>query len=315
MTTMTKPVSPDDQMTQEVLSGLMAADKYISPKWLYDQHGSELFEDITRTEDYYPTRTEAAIFKGMMNELAGMIGTGGAVAEYGSGASVKTRMLLDAVKPDLYVPLDIAAEFMEDAVADLAPDYPGLAIEPVVADFTRSVALPESFYRHETRLGFFPGSTIGNFEAGKSEEFLARARESLRDGASFLLSADLVKEPEILVRAYDDRDGVTAAFNLNLLTRFNRDLGADFDLDGFRHEAVWNEERSRIEMHLVSLRDQTVTLAGERLTFAEGERIHTENSHKYTVDGIALMAERAGWRLEKSWTDPKDWFGVFLLRA
>lgn len=306
---------PDDPFAQDVLSGLTAKDKWISSKWLYDQAGSQLFEDITKTEDYYPTRTEAAIFRTMMDELADITGTGGGVAEYGSGASVKTRLLLDAVKPQLYVPLDIAGEFMEEAVAELSEAYPDLAIAPVVADFTQPVTLPDAFNRLERRLGFFPGSTIGNFEAGKAGEFLGRVHQTLDDGAYFLVCADLVKDRDVLRRAYDDSDGVTAAFNLNLLTRFNRELGADFDETAFHHEAVWNEERSRIEMHLVSDKDQTVHIAGQDIGFAKGEHIHTENSHKYTPDTMKTMAEGAGWTVDKVWTDERDWFGVFLLKA
>jgi len=306
---------PDDPFAQDVLAGLTAKDKWISSKWLYDQIGSQLFEDITQTEDYYPTRTEAAIFRTMMGELAKITGTGGGVAEYGSGASVKTRLLLDAVKPQLYVPLDIAGEFMEEAVAELSDAYPDLAIAPVVADFTQPVTLPDAFNGLERRLGFFPGSTIGNFEAGKAGEFLARVHKTLGDGAYFLVCADLVKDRDVLKRAYDDSDGVTAAFNLNLLTRFNRELGADFDETAFHHEAVWNEDRARIEMHLVSDKDQSVHIAGQDIDFAKGEHIHTENSHKYTPDTMRDMAEGSGWTVDKVWTDERDWFGVFLLKA
>ena len=317
MTASNKNVA-DTAFARDVLAGLARPEKNIAPKWLYDTHGSAIFEDITRTEDYYPTRTEAAIFDEMMGELASITGTGGGVAEYGSGASVKTAKLIDAVRPTLYVPIDIAGEFMEESVGDLRAAYPEMDIEMVVADFTKTVALPDAFNRLTPRIGFFPGSTIGNFESGKAGEFLGRVRESLTEGGGdgwFLVCADLVKDRETLKRAYDDSEGVTAAFNLNLLTRFNRELDADFDVEAFHHEAVWNEKESRIEMHLVSDRDQSVSVAGETIAFAAGEHIHTENSHKYTPQRMTALAEGAGWTLEKMWTDPKEWFGVFLLRA
>ena len=304
----------DSSFRPEVLAGLARPQKAISPKWLYDQRGSELFEDIVSVADYYPPEAEAVAFETAMPET-GKIMPGAAIAEFGSGASMKIDRLIEAVKPCLYVPIDIAETFLKDAAASLSERFPDLPIEPVVGDFTRKVDLPEVFLKAERRLGFFPGSTIGNFDSGGSEAFLREARGTLGQGSAFLVSADLVKDKDILLRAYDDRDGVTRAFNLNLLTRINRELEADFDLGRFRHEARWNDEESRIEMHLVSALPQEVSVAGRRFTFAEGETIHTENSHKYTVPRFTALAERAGWTVENVWTDDRDWFGVFLLKA
>ncbi|MBB4658864.1 L-histidine N(alpha)-methyltransferase [Parvularcula dongshanensis] len=304
----------DTTFRDEVLAGLARAQKTLSPKWLYDDRGCVLFEDITSLDAYYPTRTEAAIFDAALPEVGERL-PGAAVAEFGSGASVKSVRLIEAVDPVLYVPIDIAEDFMSEAAESLRAKFPKLEVLPVAADFTEPAALPEAFLGAEPRLGFFPGSTIGNFDAGGAEAFLRRSRETLGPGAFFLVSADLVKSEDVLVRAYDDEEGVTAAFNLNLLTRMNRELAAGFDPQHFRHEARWNGDASRIEMHLVSALPQTVTVAGERFDFAEGESIHTENSHKYTQDGFAALADRAGWRTERIWTDERDWFGVFLLRS
>jgi dimethylhistidine N-methyltransferase len=303
-----------DAFRREVLEGLSREQKALSPKWLYDAEGSALFEEITRTEDYYPTRTERAVMAHALPALAERL-KGAAVAEFGSGASVKSEALIEALMPSVYVPIDIAAGFMEEAAERLRDRFGDLKVQPVAADFTKATELPPAFTQARTRLGFFPGSTIGNFDAGGAEAFLREARGTLGEGAWFLVGADQVKDTDVLLRAYDDRDGVTRAFNLNLLTRINRELGADFDTARFRHEARWNEARGRIEMHLVSALPQTVTLAGQRFAFAEGESIHTENSHKYTRAGFEALCARAGWRTEEAWTDEKGWFEVALLRT
>ena len=306
----------DETFRAEALAGLRAAPKRTSPKWFYDDEGSALFERITRLDAYYPPRLEREAFGAALPAVGERL-HGAAIAEFGSGSSRKTRALIEAVRPPLYVPLDIAEGFLNEAAARLRVDVPGLDVMPVAADFTREVLLPEAFLARERRLGFFPGSTIGNFDAGGAEAFLRRARGTLgADGpgqTAFLVSADLVKDEAVMVRAYDDPQGVTAAFNRNLLHRMNRELGADFDPTHFRHEARWNAEASRIEMHLVSALPQTVMVAGERIDFAEGETIHTENSHKYTREGFAALADRAGWRVEDAWTDAGGGFGVFLL--
>ena len=306
----------DETFRAEALAGLRASPKRTSPKWFYDDEGSALFERITHLDAYYPPRLEREAFERALPAVGERLG-GAAVAEFGSGSSRKTRALIEAVRPVLYVPLDIAEGFLMEAAERLRADVPGLDVHPVAADFTQEVVLPDAFRAARRRLGFFPGSTIGNFDAGGAEAFLRRARGTLGAGeageAAFLVSADLVKDEAVMVLAYDDPGGVTAAFNRNLLVRMNRELGADFDPTHFRHEARWNAGDSRIEMHLVSALPQTVTVAGERFAFAEGESIHTENSHKYTRDGFGALADRAGWRVAEVWTDASDGFGVFLL--
>ncbi len=304
----------DTEFAREVLAGLRQKQKALSPKWLYDQRGSELFEDITSVPEYYPTRTEDGIFDTVLPALSERF-SGAAVAEFGSGSSRKSVRLIEAISPSVYIPIDIAATFLEEAAEGLRARFPQLKVVPQAADFTKATALPTVFTQASSRLGFFPGSTIGNFDTGGAEEFLRESLQTLGTGAAFLVGADLVKDEDVLRAAYDDAGGVTAAFNLNLLTRINRELGADFDLMHFRHEARWNAGRERIEMHIVSALPQTVTVAGERIAFAEGETIHTENSHKYTVDGFEALAGRAGWRLDRMWTDKSDWFGVFLLTS
>ena len=304
----------DEAFKDEMLAGLRAVPKATSPKWLYDDDGSRLFEAITRLDDYYPPRLEREAFESALPAVGDRL-RGAAIAEFGSGSSRKTRALIDAVAPRLYVPLDIAEGFLREAAAGLRADVPGLDVQPVAADFTEEVVLPEAFRASPVRLGFFPGSTIGNFDAGGAGRFLRRARGTLGSDAWFLVSADLAKDVTVMIRAYDDGEGVTAAFNRNLLLRMNRELGADFDPTHFRHEARWNEAHSRIEMHLVSALPQTVTVAGERFDFAEGETIHTENSHKYTEEGFATLAEASGWRVDAVWTDATRGFGVFLLNG
>ena len=304
----------DETFRAEALAGLRASPKRTSPKWFYDDEGSALFERITHLDAYYPPRLEREAFAAALPAVGERM-AGAAIAEFGSGSSRKTRALIEAVRPSLYVPLDIAEGFLMEAAERLRADAPGLDVRPVAADFTQAVTLPEAFRASEQRLGFFPGSTIGNFDAGGAEAFLRRAHGTLGQGAAFLVSADLAKDEAVMVRAYDDPEGITAAFNRNLLHRMNRELGADFDPSRFRHEARWNAKDSRIEMHLVSGLPQTVTVAGERIDFAEGESIHTENSHKYTQEGFAALADRAGWRVGDAWTDGSEGFGVFLLRG
>lgn len=301
----------------DALAGLSAPRKTLPCKWLYDAEGARLFEAITRLPEYYPTRTEIAILRGgCAAEAAGLAGPGAAVVEFGSGSAEKVAILLAALSaPAAYVPVDIAPEWLGEAAARVAAEWPGLAVLPVVADFTRPFALPTGVPARAPRLGFFPGSTIGNFDPAGAEAFLAMARRVLGDGAWLLIGADLVKDPAVLEAAYDDAAGVTAQFNLNLLARLNRECGADFDLSAFRHRAVWNDRAERVEMHLVSLRPQAVTLAGRRIAFAAGETIHTENSHKYRPEGFARLCARSGWDTERCWTDPARLFSVWLLRA
>ncbi|WP_029416609.1 ergothioneine biosynthesis protein EgtB [Brevundimonas bacteroides] len=280
----------------ELIAGLSRPQKAVSPKWFYDSAGSELFEDITRLPEYYPTRQEAALLRELAGDLTARFGDDAVLVEFGSGASEKTRILLDAA-PTLgaYIPIDISPDALNAAAASIAEAYPTLQVAPMVGDFLNLAPLPE--LGRGRRIGFFPGSTIGNLEPDQAVAFLANARERLGSNALFILGIDLVKEEATLVAAYDDAEGVTAAFNKNLLVRANRELGADFDLDAFAHEARWNAEASRIEMHLRAERDMTVRIGGETFDFAVGETIHTESSRKFTQGSVAAMAEAAGWRI------------------
>ncbi len=305
---------PPAALRADAVAGLTAEPRTLPCKWLYDTEGARLFEEIIRLPEYYPTRTETAILRACAAEVAALAGPGAAVVEFGSGSAEKVGLLLDALDtPAAYVPVDIAPEWLEAGAARVAAAHPGLRVLPVVADFTRPFPLP----RLPTRtplLGFFPGSTIGNFAPGAAVEFLQLAGRVLGPGARLLVGADRVKDQAVLEAAYDDAAGVTAQFNLNLLARLNRECGADFDLDAFRHSARWNAMAERMEMHLVSLRPQVVHLAGRRLRFAAGETIHTENSHKYRPEGFAALCARAGWTAERHWTDAADMFSVWLLR-
>jgi len=300
---------------RDLLAGLARSPKTASPKWFYDAEGSRLFEEITELPEYYPTRTELALLRDRAGEMAQAIPEGAALVEFGSGASTKTRLLLDAA-PQLgvYVPIDISKSALDAAAESIAADYPDLPVAPLVDDFTTALALPEAA-AGRPHVGFFPGSTIGNFRPAEVEAFLAGAKRLLGSGAGFLIGIDLAKDEQTLVAAYDDAQGVTAAFNLNLLTRINRELGGNFDLAAFEHRAIWNPAESRVEMHLVSRKDQTVTIAGRRIEFAAGETIHTENSYKFTVGGFEKLARQAGWKLERCWESPAPSFAMVLLRA
>jgi dimethylhistidine N-methyltransferase len=300
---------------EDVVAGLSRPRKSIPPKHFYDAEGSRLFEAICELAEYYPTRTEIGLLRGAADEIAALIPDGAALVEFGSGASVKTRILLDAA-PQLsaYVPIDISPAALESAARAIGRDYPRLRVEPLAEDFTAALRLPDAVAGRPA-VGFFPGSTIGNFAPDEARDFLVRARRLLGEGARFLVGVDLVKPEADLVAAYDDVLGVTAAFNKNLLARINRELGGDFDLDGFAHRAVWNPRESLIEMHLVSLREQDVRAAGRRFRFAAGETLHTENSYKFTVDGFSRLAEAAGWRPERWWASAHPAFGAALLRA
>lgn len=304
----------DSEFARDVVAGLSRPQKTLAAKYFYDAAGSDLFEAITELPEYYPTRTELALMRRTAGEMAAAIPAGASLVEFGSGASTKTRLLLDAA-PQLavYAPIDISASALDAAAAAIGRDYPKLAVAPLAEDFTKALALPQAA-RHP-RIGYFPGSTIGNFTPEEVVGFLSGARRLLGEDARFLVGIDLAKDEATLTAAYDDAQGVTAAFNLNLLARINRELGGDFDLAAFRHQAVWNAEQSRIEMHLVSERDQVVSVAGRRFRFAAGETIHTENSYKFTLEGFAELAAEAGWKLERNWESPAPSFAVVLLRA
>lgn len=278
----------------ELIAGLSKPRKSVSPKWFYDAEGSRLFEEITRLPEYYPTRQEAALLSEMAPELTQAFGDNAVLVEFGSGASEKTRILLDhAPTLGAYVPIDISPDALNAAAASIAETYPAIEVAPMVGDFLNLPPLPE--LGRGRRVGFFPGSTIGNLEPEQAVAFLANARERLGPSSLFILGVDLVKDPAVLVAAYDDAQGVTAAFNMNLLVRANRELGADLDLDAFEHQAVWNAEASRMEMHLRARRATVVHLGGQAFALAEGETIHTESSRKFTQASVTAMAEAAGW--------------------
>jgi dimethylhistidine N-methyltransferase len=299
----------------DVLAGLAKSPKQIPPKYFYDAEGSRLFEAITELAEYYPTRAEVALLRQAAGEMASEIPQGAALVEFGSGASTKTRILLDAApQVAAYAPIDISASALDEAASAIRADYPGLVVAPLRDDFTTALELPEAAHGRPV-VGFFPGSTIGNFTPQEASRFLAAARRLLGEGAAFFVGIDLKKDPATLVAAYDDALGVTAAFNKNLLARINRELDGDFDLDAFAHRAVWNDAEGRIEMHLVSLKDQRVRVAGREFRFAAGETLHTENSYKFTVEGFAGLAGEAGWRLQRAWISAQPAFAVVLLRS
>ncbi|MEM7479660.1 MAG: L-histidine N(alpha)-methyltransferase [Acidobacteriota bacterium] len=310
----TAPVTAD--MLADVLAGLSAIPKTLPSKYLYDETGSFLFEAICTLEAYYPTLTELSIMDRHVAEMAAALGRGCLLIEYGSGSGKKTEILLEALEdPAGYVPIEISRPHLEASARRLARHFPAIPILPVCADYTSALEIPTPPRPEEHRAVFFPGSTIGNFEPPAAEDFLRRIAEVCGAGGSLLIGVDLQKDPAILERAYNDPQGVTAAFNLNLLARLNRELGADFDLPRFRHFAIYNREHGRIEMHLESSSEQAVHLGGQRFSFAAGETICTEHSHKYTLDGFRAMARRTGFEVEQVWTDPKRWFSVQHLRA
>jgi dimethylhistidine N-methyltransferase len=313
-----RAVDPDESaFASDVIAGLTHHPKYLAPKYFYDAAGSELFEQITRLPEYYPTRTELGILRDRGEEIAAIVPDGATLIEFGAGATTKVRLLLEhglSSRLGAYAPVDISADFLHAQASDLGRDYPDLKILPVVADFTAPFELPDGV-KAMPRVGFFPGSTLGNFEPHEACAFLRGARAILGDGARFVIGIDLEKDARILEPAYDDAAGVTARFNLNLLARINRELGGDFELAAFAHKALYDREQHRIEMHLVSRTAQTVHLLGRRIAFRRGESIHTENSYKYSTDRFGALARGSGWTPTRSWTDKDDMFSVHALRA
>jgi dimethylhistidine N-methyltransferase len=298
----------------DVLAGLSATPKSMPSKYFYDERGSALFEAICELEEYYPTRTETALLTDAVRDIAGYISDGAALIEFGSGASLKTRLLLEAApQVGVYIPMDISEDALAPAAAAIRARFPAIEVAPLVGDFTQPIDLPPAA-NGRPRTGFFPGSTIGNFPPDAAVDFLKAARKMLGQGSQFIVGIDLVKAEDVLVRAYDDARGVTAAFNLNLLERINRELGASIDLTAFAHRAVWNAAESRMEMHLVSTQDQVLEIADHAFGMAAGETIHTENSYKFTLEGFAALADRAGWRVGAQWVSPDPTFAVLLLQ-
>jgi len=302
----------DSTFAADVLAGLSASPKHLPPKYFYDAAGSALFERITELPEYYPTRCEMKILRDQAREIAALIPDGAALIEFGSGSSKKARILLRAAAAKLaaYVPVDICGEMIEQEAAELRPDFPNVKVLPVTADITHDFVLPPEAKAAPRRVGFFPGSTIGNFEPHEAAGFLRHAGKILGLGARLIVGIDLIKPIEVLNAAYNDQAGVTAKFNLNLLTRINRELGGTFRLDCFEHHAFYNRERQRIEMHLASLKRQKVKVAGETIDFRAGETIHTENSYKYSIQSLTALARGAGWRPLAAWTDAKNYFAI-----
>jgi dimethylhistidine N-methyltransferase len=305
----------EESFRDAVLAGLGREPKTLPCKFFYDEKGSALFEEICEVPEYYLTRTEIGILDEYAGEIADNIGPHARLIELGSGASRKVRILLAALEsPAAYVPVDISREWLREAAAQLADDFPKLPVIAVCADYTRSFQLPPMPGPAGKRVGFFPGSTIGNFEPEAVVRFLRNCAELLGPGGEMLIGADLKKEPEILEAAYNDRAGINAAFNLNLLERINRELGGDLDVDRFEHLALYNEEQGRMELYVRSTAEQSATISGRRFNFAAGERIHTENSYKYAIDEFHALARRAGFAPVHTWTDQHDLFSVHYFR-
>jgi L-histidine N-alpha-methyltransferase len=304
-----------DAFCADVLAGLSHQQKTLPCRWLYDNAGSELFEAITRLPEYYPTRTETAILRANARAMADFAGSNITLIEYGAGAGIKTETLIAALRtPQLYIPIDIAGEFLDQTATRIRDIFPGLRVQPVTADFMIDFELP-AVLPEKRRVAFFPGSTIGNLNTGEAGAFLRRMRRHVGEQGAAIVGIDLKKNIETVVAAYDDAAGVTSEFNLNLLARINRELDGDFVLGLFRHSARWNNAESAVEMHLVSRAAQTVTIGGRRFDFEAGETIHTESSRKYDHQSFAALCAANGWRVDHLWTDDRELFGVFGLSS
>jgi len=303
-----------ERLFAEVLSGLQKRQKEIPAKYFYDEQGSVLFQEICKLDEYYIPRTEMAIMNSHIDEIAGLLGTGILLIEYGCGDCRKTRFLLDHLyQPAAFVPIDISKEQLANVTNELAKDYPGLELLPLCADYTNDFSLPVATKPSKRTAIYFPGSTIGNFSPDNAKEFLKQINKKCGPGGALLIGIDLKKDTAILNRAYNDAKGITSAFNLNLLGRLNRELDADFQIGYFKHHAFYNNEEGRVEMHLVSLKDQMVHLNGIGIPFTEGESIWTESSYKYDIDEFEKIASAAGFRLDKVWNDDRKWFSVQYL--
>jgi len=309
-----RPLQLASRFREDVLEGLARPQKALPPKYFYDAQGSILFERICRLREYYPTRIELALTRKSLDQITRFAGKRCALLEYGSGEGIKTRLLIAALRPSVYVPVDISPEALSAAVVRLAGEFPWLRIAPVTADFSRPVAIPH-FGGRARRVVYFPGSTIGNLTPEEAHAFLKMTRGQVGRAGAMIVGVDLKKDANILHAAYNDAKGVTAAFNLNLLARINRELGGDFDLRRFAHYAFYDPREGRIEMHLVAREAHAVNIGDYRFFFSRGESIHTENSYKYAVEEFEALAERAGFKPAKLWTDARRWFGVFGLAA
>lgn len=304
----------DHSFAQDVIAGLTQRPKKLSPKYFYDETGSKLFEQITLLPEYYPTRTELRILRDRGAEIAAAIPSDAALVEFGAGATTKVRLLLKQSSFKAYVPVDISGDFLNGQASALRADFPDLAVHPVTADFTKPFELPPEV-KEMPKVGFFPGSTIGNFDPDEASAFLRSARAILGDGATMIVGVDLEKDERVLHEAYNDAAGVTGQFNLNVLARINRELGGNLDLAGFEHSAIYNRKRHRIEMHLISRKPQTIRVLDHTATFKTGETIHTESSYKYSIERFTALARNSGWSPRASWTDPDGMFSVHALVA
>jgi dimethylhistidine N-methyltransferase len=308
-------LSQHEAFRADVLFGLAQRQKSLPSRWLYDQRGSELFEDITRLDEYYLTRTETALLRRHAGEMAALCGEGVVLLEYGAGAAIKSEILISALHaPRMYAPIDIAADFLAQTVERMRYRFPELPTRPIITDFTVDFDIPADI-RSGRRAAFFPGSTLGNLGPSEAAALLRRMRQHVGERGKAIIGVDLRKDIQTLIAAYDDKRGVTAEFNLNLLARINRELDGDFALEAFEHKARWNEGESAIEMHIVSSKPQVVSVAGSSFAFAQGETIHTETCRKFDVTGFAHAAQRCGWRVDKIWSDPAELFAVFGLNA
>jgi dimethylhistidine N-methyltransferase len=309
---------PFDEQTsafgRDVIDDLSQHPKRLSPKYFYDATGSELFEQITVLPEYYPTRTELTILRDRSRAISAIIPKRAALVEFGAGATTKVRLLLNECAFGAYVPVDISGDFLTAQAAALRADFPGLDVHPVTADFTAPFELPQAISAMP-KVGFFPGSTLGNFEPHEACAFLRSARDILGHGAQMVIGVDLEKDERVLYDAYNDAAGVTARFNLNVLHRINRELGGDFDVGAFIHRAIYNRDRHRIEMHLISRKALTARILGRNFSFRAGESIHTESSYKYSLDRFNALARGSGWTPLESWTDAAGMFSVHALVA
>ena len=303
----------DPQFRADVIDGLRGPRRAIPARWLYDERGSELFDEITRLPEYYPTRIETEVLEQCRGDVAKRVGAGAAVIEFGAGSATKTPLLLEAIAASSYVPVDISGDYLRSSAGALQSRFPSLDVIPVEADFTQPMTLP--MLDGAARLGFFPGSTIGNFVPRSSVNLLRHMRDTLAQGARLLIGFDRIKSTDVLIPAYDDAAGVTAAFNLNLLERINRELDGDIPVDAFVHDVRWNDMQSRIEMHLRATRDIRFEVSGEQFSMHDGQSIHTENSHKYDLRGLRLLLRAGCWTPVTDYSDANNWFTLVLAEA
>ncbi len=299
---------------QELVNGLLAEQKYINPKFFYDKRGSELFEEITKLKEYYPTITERNLLTQYSSEIASFITSSAVIVEPGAGSCEKVQLILDAIRPKAYLPQDVSRRFLEAAVVNLKQKFPWLSVEPIVSDFSKPLQIPED-HRDDQLFVFYPGSTIGNFEPNDAVKFLKNMRQLVNEKGGVLMGVDLQKDVSVLEAAYNDSKDVTAQFNLNILNNVNRHLNSNFDIKTFTHKALYNTELNRIEMHLISTVAQSYNILGHEISFNQGETIHTENSYKYSLACIDKLAEETGFKRVKTWADSKNYFSLNFFQS